>query len=460
MSFKDLGLNQTLLNNLNALGYNEPSPIQAKAIPHVVEGKDVLAAAQTGTGKTAGFTLPILHRLAANTKPKSSGNSIRALVLTPTRELAAQVAASVQTYSKGTNTKSVVVFGGVSINPQLKALRGGADILIATPGRLLDISGRKGCVMDKLEILVLDEADRMLDMGFIHDIKRIVKVLPKKRQTLLFSATFSNEIRKLAQSFLYQAVEVSVTPPNSTVNLVTQSLIAVEKADKTRVLTRLIKEQDWFQVLVFSRTKHGANKLAKKLNAQNIQSMAIHGNKSQGARTKALAEFKAGKLQVLVATDIAARGIDIQELPFVVNFDLPNVAEDYVHRIGRTGRAGATGKAVSLVSHDEIKQLNDIERLIKKKIPRETLDNYDPLNALPDSKSDFRDLKPKKPKKKKASRKRGTDGSRKQTERSEKHGKPRRKKRASGKAQHSPKKNSTAKTPANKNLYGNKSKKR
>ena len=452
MSFNDLGLNKKILDNLDELGYSDPSPIQAKAIPHVVAGKDVLAAAQTGTGKTAGFTLPILHRLAAAQKPQSTGNSIRALVLTPTRELAAQVAASVQSYSKGTKCKSVVVFGGVSINPQLKQLRGGADILIATPGRLLDIYGRKGCVMDKLEILVLDEADRMLDMGFIHDIKRIVKVLPKKRQTLLFSATFSNDIRSLAQSFLYKPVEVSVTPPNSTVNLVSQSLIAVEKSDKTRVLTRLVKERDWFQVLVFSRTKHGANKLAKKLNAQDIQSMAIHGNKSQGARTKALAEFKAGKLQVLVATDIAARGIDIQELPFVVNFDLPSVPEDYVHRIGRTGRAGATGKAISLASHDEIKQLNDIERLIKKAIPRETLDGYEPLNALAESKGDYRDRKPKKPKKKKTPQKLNSNKSDKKGHHSEQSDKSKRRRRPNaGKP-----KNSAKKKPNKNNLYGSK----
>ena len=452
MSFKDLGLNQNLLNNLEELGYTEPSPIQAKAIPHVVEGKDVLAAAQTGTGKTAGFTLPILHRLAATPKPETKGNSVRVLVLTPTRELAAQVAASVKSYSKGTRTKSVVVFGGVSINPQMKQLRGGADIVIATPGRLLDIHNQKGLVLDKLEILVLDEADRMLDMGFIHDIKRIVKLMPKKRQTLLFSATFSNEIRALASSFLYKPVEVSVTPPNSTVNLVEQSLIAVEKSDKTRILTRLIKERDWFQVLVFSRTKHGANRLASKLEGKGINAMAIHGNKSQGARTRALAEFKGGKLQVLVATDIAARGIDIQQLPYVVNFDLPNVPEDYVHRIGRTGRAGASGHAVSLVCHDEFKLLVDIERLIKKTIPRHSLDNYEPLNALPESKRDFRDLKPKKPKKNKNSDKPRSNKSGQKSNRSEKSGAPERKsRRASNKANHSSKKKANKKT-----LYGNK----
>ena len=456
MFFKDLGLNQTILSNLDELGYSEPSPIQAKAIPHVMAGKDVLAAAQTGTGKTAGFTLPILHRLAATSKPESKGNSIRVLILTPTRELAAQVTANVKSYSKGTRTKSVVVFGGVSINPQLKQLRGGADVLIATPGRLLDIYNQKGFVLDKLEILVLDEADRMLDMGFIHDIKRIVKLMPKKRQTLLFSATFSNEIRTLASSFLYKPVEVSVTPPNSTVNLVEQSLIAVEKSDKTRVLTRLIKERDWFQVLVFSRTKHGANRLASRLEAKGINTMAIHGNKSQGARTKALAEFKSGKLQVLVATDIAARGIDIQQLPFVVNFDLPNVPEDYVHRIGRTGRAGASGRAISLVCHDEIKLLNDIERLIKKTITRETLDNYEPLNALQASKSDFSDPKAKKPKKKKMSRGRSQQ---KNSNRSEQGNEGNRKRRPSSnknKSSSVSRSPSKKKPDSTKNLYGKK----
>jgi len=455
MSFKDLGLNQTILANLDELGYTEPSPIQAKAIPHVIAAKDVLAAAQTGTGKTAGFTLPILHRLAATKKPESKGNSIRVLVLTPTRELAAQVAASVKSYSQGTRTKSVVVFGGVSINPQLKQLRGGADVLIATPGRLLDIYSQKGFVLDKLEILVLDEADRMLDMGFIHDIKRIVKLMPKKRQTLLFSATFSKEIRTLASSFLYKPVEVSVTPPNSTVNLVEQSLIAVEKSDKTRVLTRLIKERDWFQVLVFSRTKHGANRLASRLEAKGIPTLAIHGNKSQGARTKALAEFKSGKLQVLVATDIAARGIDIQQLPFVVNFDLPNVPEDYVHRIGRTGRAGASGRAISLVCHDEIKLLNDIERLIKKTITRETLDDYEPLNALQASKGDFSEPKAKKPKKKKASQGR----SQRNHSRSEQSKEGNRKRRRSSNKKNSssgPRTNAKKKPSNSKSLYGNK----
>jgi ATP-dependent RNA helicase RhlE len=398
MNFADLGLSQPLLDALELQGYSEPSPIQAKAIPHVIEGKDVMAAAQTGTGKTAGFVLPILHRFSNTPKPSGKGNQARALVLTPTRELAAQVAASVETYGQNLKIKTAVVFGGVKINPQMQKLRGGVDVLIATPGRLLDLHNQNAVQFDQLEVLVLDEADRMLDMGFIHDIRRIIKLLPKKRQNLLFSATFSDDIRQLAKTIVDNPVEVSVSPANSTVDSVQQSLIAVEKTDKTQVLTRLIVDNDWFQVLVFSRTKHGANRLVKQLVAKGVEASAIHGNKSQGARTKALAEFKAGKVRVLVATDIAARGIDIDQLPHVVNFDLPQVAEDYVHRIGRTGRAGATGEAVSLVSHDEFKLLVAIERLIKKEIPRKHLDGYQPLNGLPNSKGDFRDAKPKKPK--------------------------------------------------------------
>jgi ATP-dependent RNA helicase RhlE len=399
MKFADLGLSEALLDAIELQGYTEPSPIQAKAIPHVIEGKDVMAAAQTGTGKTAGFTLPILHRLSNTPKPQGKGNQARVLILTPTRELAAQVAASVETYGQNLNIKTAVVFGGVKINPQMQKLRGGVDVVIATPGRLLDLHNQNAVQFDNLEVLVLDEADRMLEMGFIHDIRRIIKMLPKKRQNLLFSATFSDDIRQLAKTIVHQPVEVSVSPANSTVDSVKQSLVAVEKTDKTRVLTRLIDDNDWFQVLVFSRTKHGANRLAKQLVAKGIEASAIHGNKSQGARTKALAEFKAGKCRVLVATDIAARGIDIDQLPHVVNFDLPQVAEDYVHRIGRTGRAGASGEAVSLVSHDEFKLLTAIERLIKKEIPRIHLDGYQPLNDLPSSKGDFRDTKPKKPKK-------------------------------------------------------------
>ena len=389
MTFKDLGLHSSLLDAVELQGYDTPSPIQAKAIPEILQGNDVMAAAQTGTGKTAGFTLPVLQLLKDRAKPQSAGNQARCLVLTPTRELAAQVANSVETYGQNLKLKSAVVFGGVKINPQMMRLRGGVDVLVATPGRLLDLHNQNAIQFDKLEILILDEADRMLDMGFIHDIRRIVKLLPKKRQTLLFSATFSNDIRQLAKSFLYKPVEVSVSPANSTVDTVQQKVIPAEKADKTAILAHLIQENDWFQVLVFSRTKHGANKLVKKLESRGIQSAAIHGNKSQGARTKALAEFKQGKSRVLVATDIAARGIDIDQLPHVVNFDLPQVAEDYVHRIGRTGRAGASGEAISLVSHDEHKMLLEIERLIKKVIPREEIDGFEPKNNLPASKTGF-----------------------------------------------------------------------
>ena len=398
MKFTELGLSDSLLDAIELQGYDTPSPIQAKAIPHVLDGKDVMAAAQTGTGKTAGFTLPILHRLSNTPKANGKGNQARALILTPTRELAAQVAASVETYGQNLKIKSVVVFGGVKINPQMQKLRGGTDVLIATPGRLLDLQSQNAIQLDKLEILVLDEADRMLDMGFIHDIRRILKLIPKKRQTLLFSATFSKEIRELAKKFTFKPVEVSVSPPNTTVETVKQRIIAVEKSDKTQILTRLIQENDWFQVLVFSRTKHGANKLVKKLIARGIEASAIHGNKSQGAGTKALAGFKDGKCRVLVATDIAARGIDIDQLPHVVNFDLPQVPEDYVHRIGRTGRAGANGEAVSLVSHDEAIMLRDIERLIKMKIPREQLDGYEPLNTLPESLDNVRQSKSNKSK--------------------------------------------------------------
>ncbi len=406
MAFKDLGLDPTILTTLNTLGYDEPTPIQAQAIPQVLAGRDVMAAAQTGTGKTAGFTLPILHRLINADVPSSAakGNQVRVLVLTPTRELAAQVAQSVQDYGANLKIKSVVVFGGVGINPQMQKLRGGADVLIATPGRLLDLHNQGAVKFDRLEVLILDEADRMLDMGFIVDIKRILKFIPKKRQNLLFSATFSNDIRELAKSIVTDPVEVSVTPPNSTVDAIVQKLIAVEKADKTMVLARLIEENAWFQVLVFARTRHGASRLAGKLDKQGINSLAIHGDKSQAARTKALSQFKAGKLRVLVATDIAARGIDIEQLPQVVNFDLPQVAEDYIHRIGRTGRAGATGQALSLVSHDEFKLLVDIERLIKKPIPRVTLDGYEPANNLRDSNNDYKEPKPKKTHKAKSAR--------------------------------------------------------
>ncbi len=346
-----------------------------------------MAAAQTGTGKTAGFTLPLLHRLTEtpSVRPnhrQSNHRPVRALIVTPTRELAAQVAASVEAYGKYLDVKTAVVFGGVSAGPQIGALRGGVDVLVATPGRLLDLVGQKAVSFSDLEILVLDEADRMLDMGFIHDIRRIVKLLPARRQTLLFSATFSKEIRSLAEDFLSDPVRIDITPVNAAAETVTQWLHPVEKASKPKVLSHLIRLHDWEQVLVFTRTKHGANRLAKKLVQDGIDATAIHGNKSQGARTRALAAFKEGSVRVLVATDIAARGLDIEQLPQVVNFELPNVPEDYVHRIGRTGRAGLAGRAVSLVSEDEAKQLFDIERLLKQTLRREVVAGFEPSTDL------------------------------------------------------------------------------
>ncbi len=390
MTFDTLQLHPLILKAIHDAGYDQPTSIQRQAIPVVLKGKDLLAAAQTGTGKTAAFTLPILHKL--NTSKLAQPNQARALIVTPTRELAAQIADNISLYSQHLPLTSAVVFGGVKINPQMKLLRKGVDILVATPGRLLDLHQQNAIKFDHLQVLVLDEADRMLDMGFIHDIKRILKILPKKRQNLLFSATFSDEIRALAKTLVHQAEEVSVTPRNSTVAKIKQWLVPVDKKSKSSLLVKLFEHQKWQQVLVFCRTKHGANRLIKQLNNANIPALAIHGNKSQGARTKALAEFKAGEIRMLVATDIAARGIDINELPNVVNFDLPNVPEDYVHRIGRTGRAGSEGEAVSLVSADEIKQLTDIERLIQKIIPREYFSGFEPQHELPES----RLLPPKK----------------------------------------------------------------
>ena len=397
MSFADLGLSPKILSAVTSKGYTTSSPIQAQAIPAVLQGSDVMAAAQTGTGKTAGFTLPILHLLSQGQAAKP--NQARALILTPTRELAAQVAESVQTYGQDLTLKSAVVFGGVGINPQMIKCRKGVDILVATPGRLLDLYNQNAIKFNELEILVLDEADRMLDMGFIHDIKKIIKLLPKKRQNLMFSATFSDEIRLLAKGLVNNPVEVSVSPANTTVDLVEQWVYPVDKSQKSAMLTHLIKENDWQQVLVFSRTKHGANRIVKQLEAKGISAAAIHGNKSQGARTKALADFKQGKVKALIATDIAARGLDIDQLPHVVNFDLPNVAEDYVHRIGRTGRAGATGQAISMVTQDEFKELVDIERLIKQLIERKTIAGFEPTQKLPESRLDQRPIKAKKPKK-------------------------------------------------------------
>ncbi len=367
MSFTTLGLSEPLIKAVKEQGYTEPTPIQKQAIPVIIDKKDVLAAAQTGTGKTAGFTLPLLQRLD-QTRPQMKKQQIRALVLTPTRELAAQVAESVKLYGKYMPYRSTMIFGGVGINPQLATIRKGVDIVIATPGRLLDIAGQKGIDFSALEVLILDEADRMLDMGFIHDIKKLMKMMPQKKQTLLFSATFSPEIKKLASGLLNKPETIEVARQNKTADQISQVVHYVDKHRKRELLSQLIKTKNWEQVLVFTRTKHGANKLTKQLEEGGITAAAIHGNKSQGARTKALANFKEGKTRVLVATDIAARGIDIDQLPHVVNFELPNVPEDYVHRIGRTGRAGQSGEAVSLVCVDEHKLLFDIEKLIKNEI--------------------------------------------------------------------------------------------
>lgn len=397
MTFDELGLSAPILKAIAAQGYSEPSPIQAKAIPAILAAHDVMAAAQTGTGKTAGFTLPILERLSVGRRAGS--NQARTLILTPTRELAAQVGESVALYGKHLNLRSAVVFGGVKINSQMMKLRRGVDILVATPGRLMDLHSQNAVRFDHLEVLVLDEADRMLDMGFIHDIKRIIGLLPKRRQNLMFSATFSDDIRQLAKGLVRNPIEISVSPRNTTAASVEQWICPVDKKRKGPLLIKLIKEGGWDQALVFTKTKHGANKLTKQLDAAGITAAAIHGNKSQGARTRALADFKAGEIRILVATDIAARGLDIEQLPQVVNFDLPNVAEDYVHRIGRTGRAGATGQAISLVSADEVDLLSDIERLTQKLLERREIDGFEPDHSVPETtlNKPVRRKKPRKP---------------------------------------------------------------
>ena len=378
MTFTNLGLSDSLLRAVAQTGYTTPTPIQAQAIPAILSGKDVMGAAQTGTGKTAGFVLPLLQIL--NGKPGAKANRARALILTPTRELAAQIQESIETYGCNENLRSAVVFGGVNINPQMKALRRGVDILVATPGRLLDLYSQNAVRFDDLEVLVLDEADRMLDMGFIRDIRKILNLLPKQRQNLLFSATFSSDIRGLAASLCQHPIEIDVAPRNSTVAAIGQKMYWVEKEKKADLLSHLIRETT-DQVLVFSRTKHGANNLVKRLARDTISAAAIHGNKSQSQRTKALQDFKQDVVQVLVATDIAARGIDIEALQLVINFDMPHVAEDYVHRIGRTGRAGASGQAISLVSRDEKKQLRAIESLIKR--PIDVMENVPFASAPP-----------------------------------------------------------------------------
>lgn len=377
LSFANLGLAEPILRAIQDVGYDTPTPIQAQAIPKVLTGGDLLAGAQTGTGKTAGFTLPLLHLLQQSKSQKQAGKP-RCLILTPTRELAAQVGESVQTYGKYLPLTSMVMFGGVSIQPQISRLRKPIDILVATPGRLLDHVGQKTIDLAAVEILVLDEADRMLDMGFIRDIRKILALLPQQRQNLLFSATFSDDIKSLADSLLHNPAFVEVARRNTASELVEQTVHLVSQSHKRDLMSHLIRHHDWKQVLIFTRTKHGANRLAEKLVKDGIAAAAIHGNKSQGARTKALAQFKDGTMPVLVATDIAARGLDIDQLPQVVNFELPNVPEDYVHRIGRTGRAGSTGAAISLVDQEEIKLLKGIERLIKREIPRVMVEGFVP----------------------------------------------------------------------------------
>jgi ATP-dependent RNA helicase RhlE len=391
MSFENLGLAAPILRAIAESGYTTPTPIQAQAIPAVLSGTDLLAAAQTGTGKTAGFTLPLLHLLStraptpAPASAKPNAKPIRALILTPTRELAAQVEESVRTYGQHLPLRSLVIFGGVGMNPQVAALRKGVDILVATPGRLLDLHQQGAVDLSRVEFFVLDEADRMLDMGFIHDIKRVLAMLPPQKQSLLFSATFSDDIKTLAQRLLRNPQVIEVARRNATAETVAQTIHPVDRERKKDMLAHLIRTGDWHQVLVFTRMKHGANRLVEFLEKEGISAMAIHGNKSQTARTRALSEFKSGELRVLVATDIAARGIDIDQLPHVVNFELPNVPEDYVHRIGRTGRAGADGHALSLVCVDEEGFLKDIEKLIKRSIPRAVIPGFEPdPNARPE----------------------------------------------------------------------------
>ncbi len=378
MKFEELNLAPAILDSVYAQGYTAPTPIQEQAIPLILQGNDLLAGAQTGTGKTAAFTLPMLHLLNTNEPKHTNGNCIRALVLCPTRELAAQVEDSVRTYGKGLNLKSTAIFGGVGATPQIQRLTKGVDILVATPGRLLDLHGQDEVDLSAVEMLVLDEADRMLDMGFIHDVKKILALLPQEKQSLLFSATFSDEIKELAHSLLHNPQQVQVTPPNTTVQLIDQTIYPVGRHKKKELLVHIIQQNDWKQVLVFTRTKFGANKVADFLSKQGIPAMALHGNKSQSARTLALTDFKNGNLQALIATDIAARGIDIDDLPHVVNYDIPNIAEDYVHRIGRTGRAGAEGNAVSFVCLDEEGFMHNIEKFIKQQIPVQVIEGFGP----------------------------------------------------------------------------------
>ena len=382
MSFKNLGLSEPILKSLSHKGYKEPTPIQQESIPAILEGKDVMAAAQTGTGKTASFTLPILHMLS-HPKNDHKGHQVRALIITPTRELAAQVRDNVLTYGNNLNLRSTAVYGGARIHNQQLKLKKGVDILVATPGRLLDLYNQKSVNFSKVEILVLDEADQMLDMGFIHDIKKIINLLPQQRQNLMFTATFSNPFRKLANELVENPIEISVTSDNETAANVDHYVHPVDKSRKAELLIELIETEQWKQALVFTRTKHGADRLTKQLLKVDIKAAAIHGNKTQNNRMKALDSFKNNRIKILVATDVAARGIDIPNMQQVINFDVPTVAKDYVHRIGRTGRAGKSGKAVSLVSADEFNLLQDIERLLKQTLKRHVINGFEPDHSIP-----------------------------------------------------------------------------
>lgn len=402
MSFSSLGLSKPLLLAIEKQGYSKPTPVQNQAIPAILSGRDVLATAQTGTGKTASFILPLLQRLA--TGPKVKANQVRALVLTPTRELAQQVADSVANYGAGLPLKSSVIYGGVKINPQMMKLRGGADLLVATPGRLLDLYRQNAVHFSQLQSLVLDEADQMLNLGFITDISKILTLLPERRQNLLFSATFSSEIRTLADTLLDDPLLVELSPRGEAAATVAHLAFEVDKEKKPALLIHLLKSRAWQQVLVFVRTKNGADRLTKRLLREGINSAAIHGDKSQGARTRVLADFKANKLCVLVATDLAARGIDIRGLPHVVNFDLPKVTEDYVHRTGRTGRAGCKGEAITLVSADEVKMLSGVENQIRQTMQRKIEAGFEPAKPVPFTKLSDRPSKPKRPKKPKKKR--------------------------------------------------------
>lgn len=398
MSFTSLGLIEPLIRSVHELGYNKPTQIQEQSIPAILKGQDLLASAQTGTGKTASFVLPILQQL--QNKPRARSNRSKVLILSPTRELAIQIHDNLIKYNNYLKHRTAIVYGGVKINPQMKKLCPGVEVLVATPGRLLDLHQQKAIRLDEVDTFVLDEADRMLDMGFIRDIKRIIQFLPRQRQNLMFSATFSNEIRTLAKSILNQPKEIDIAPRNTSVKSITQRVHPVDKSRKSALLSHLIHQNKWGQTIVFSRTKHGANKLVKQLNEKQIHAAAIHGNKSQAQRTKVLDQFRKGELHVLVATDIAARGLDIEKLPCVVNFDLPQVSEDYVHRIGRTGRAGEKGLAVSLVSADEIDNLHSIEKLINQKLTRVEIENFEPKHQLPVK------MKQSMPNRKKSSKKR------------------------------------------------------